>query len=188
MARLSCSHLGSIGFSHGALTGSPHTRILQPPCRLTLRLCAPIQRRTRMLTCQAALSQTCPPALPGQEVLRHPADRPLLLPAALVGWSSPRWASPASCSRSRWRPSSGCWAAMTCRSEGGAAGPRGGSTAQHRPPLRATRRRGGVRDGLTPPPCLPHTGCCPAPRLLAHGCSSKEPGRASPATTDIVRT
>src|SRR4051794_31519999 len=58
MARLPCSHFGSIGFSHGALTGSPHTRILQPPSRFTLRLCSPIQRLTRLLTCQAALSQT----------------------------------------------------------------------------------------------------------------------------------
>src|SRR5437763_1183097 len=58
MARLPCSHLGSIGFSHGALTGRPHTLILQPPSRFTLRLCCPIQRLTRLLTCQDALSQT----------------------------------------------------------------------------------------------------------------------------------
>ena len=47
MARLPCSHFGSIGFSHGALTGSPHTRILQPPSCLARRLCSPIQRLTR---------------------------------------------------------------------------------------------------------------------------------------------
>jgi hypothetical protein len=59
MARLPWTHLGSIGLSHGALTGNPHTRIRHPtPARRTRRLWASIHRRTRPLTCHAALSHT----------------------------------------------------------------------------------------------------------------------------------
>ena len=59
IARFPCIHFGSIGFSHGALTGRPHTRIRHPDfSRRTRRLCPAIQARTRLLTCQAALSQT----------------------------------------------------------------------------------------------------------------------------------
>ena len=57
-ARLPCTHFGSIGFSHGALIGSPHTRMRHPPSRRTRRLCRPIHPRTRRLTCHAALSRT----------------------------------------------------------------------------------------------------------------------------------
>jgi hypothetical protein len=56
--RLPWTHFGSIGFSHGALIGSPHTRMRHPPRRRTRRLCRSTHRRTRLLTCQAALSQT----------------------------------------------------------------------------------------------------------------------------------
>ena len=59
IARLPCIHFGSIGFRHGALTGSPHTRIRHPFfSRATRRLCRAIHARTRWLTCQAALSPT----------------------------------------------------------------------------------------------------------------------------------
>src|SRR4051794_24631648 len=59
MARLPWAHLGSIGLSHGALTGSPHTRMRHPVlARRTRRLCRSTHSRTRLLTCQAALSQT----------------------------------------------------------------------------------------------------------------------------------
>ena len=77
MARLPCIHFGSIGFSHGALTGSPHTRIRHPAlARLTRRLWASIHRRTRLLTCQAALSQTSTNTVfPSPASVRHTHPR-----------------------------------------------------------------------------------------------------------------
>jgi len=57
-ARLACIHFGSIRFSHGAFTGSPRTRIAQPPSRPTRALWASIYAVTRPLTCQLALSHT----------------------------------------------------------------------------------------------------------------------------------
>ncbi len=56
--RLPCTHLGSIGFSHGLCLGSRQLMILTPrPLFLTPRLCVPIQLRSSLLTCQGALSQ-----------------------------------------------------------------------------------------------------------------------------------
>ena len=58
MARLPCTHLGSIGFSQGLLLGRQQETMRTPlPSRFTCRLCAAIQLRTARLTCQEALSQ-----------------------------------------------------------------------------------------------------------------------------------
>lgn len=58
IARLPWTQCGSIRFSQGTFTGSGQETIRTPPSRLTRRLCALIQARTRWLTCQLALSQT----------------------------------------------------------------------------------------------------------------------------------
>src|SRR3954453_2864176 len=58
IARLPCSHRGSIGLSQGLFTGKRHTRIRTPPVRFTVRLCVLIHPCTAWLTCQAALSHT----------------------------------------------------------------------------------------------------------------------------------
>src|SRR4051795_5910810 len=58
IARLPCSHRGSIGLSQGLFTGKRHTRIRTPPVRFTVRLCVLIHPCTAWLTCQVALSHT----------------------------------------------------------------------------------------------------------------------------------
>src|SRR2546428_9445241 len=58
MARLPCTHFGSMRFSQGLLLGKGHTTTRQPPCCLTPRLCALSHARTAWLTCHEALSHT----------------------------------------------------------------------------------------------------------------------------------
>src|SRR4051794_39987235 len=58
IARLPCSHRGSIGLSQGLFTGKRHTRIRTPPVRFTVRLCVLIHPCTAWLTGQVALSHT----------------------------------------------------------------------------------------------------------------------------------
>src|SRR5215210_5163876 len=55
---LPCTHLGSIGLSHGLFFGSRQLMILTPlPLALTRRLWEAIHSRTSLEVCQLALSQ-----------------------------------------------------------------------------------------------------------------------------------
>src|SRR5207244_5073022 len=58
LAFLPCAHFGSMGLSHGLFTGKKHATIRTPPSARAVRLWARIHARTRLLTCQAALSHT----------------------------------------------------------------------------------------------------------------------------------
>jgi len=58
MAFLPWAPFGSIGFSQGALIGKGQTRRRTPPSALARRLWALLHARTRLLTCQEALSHT----------------------------------------------------------------------------------------------------------------------------------
>jgi hypothetical protein len=58
-ARFPWTHFGSIGLSHGALTGNGQVMMRTPrPSCLTCRLCSRIQLLTALLMCHDALSHT----------------------------------------------------------------------------------------------------------------------------------
>ena len=85
MARLPCTHFGSMRLSQGLLIGKGHTTTRQPPACLTRRLCALSHARTAWLTCHEALSHTSSSAVfpaaaelcrqPRQKLHRHGTDR-----------------------------------------------------------------------------------------------------------------
>src|SRR2546426_11724696 len=85
MARLPCTHLGSMRFSQGLLLGKGHTTMRQPPSRLTRRLGALSHARTAWLTCHEALAHTISSAVFPSAVKRYVSHSRNCVVTALTG-------------------------------------------------------------------------------------------------------